>query len=58
MEKTLSAIIWHTLQPVEFPQVAEDETPQVAMHDVHRLSPPLELQNHFMMIFMMIFKSH
>ena len=32
-----SLIIWHTLQPVEFPQVAEDETPQVAMHDVHRL---------------------
>ena len=34
---------------MEFPQVAEDETPQVAMHDVHRfprylshrLSPPL-----------------
>ena len=43
---------------IPFPQVAEDETPQVAMHDVHRLSPPLELQNHFMMIFMMIFKSH
>ena len=32
-----SLIIWHTLQPVEIPQVAEDENPQVAMHDVHRL---------------------
>ena len=32
-----SLIIWHTLQPVEFPQVAKDETPQVAMHDFHRL---------------------